>query len=93
MDPATIAALSGAPPTVILAWVIFWLLRDRRRGDANRDRVLNRLAVTIQRQSALLLVVVEHIVPGRAEEVERQVRRLYDLEKPSIADSDHDDDD
>jgi hypothetical protein len=84
MDPSTIAALSGAPATVVLAYFIIALLRDRKverrdflRALAAERMAIERLGVTIQRQSALLLTAVEFMAPGRSEAIKAEVTELF----------------
>lgn len=78
MDPAVIAALSGAPSAVVLLYVILILLRDRRQSEGRFLKAIGRLEVTIRRQSALLLGMMEVIAPGRAAQIEANVKRLFD---------------
>lgn len=78
MDPAVVAALSGAPPSVVLAYIVVVLMRDRRRSEAAHLKALQRLELAIRRQSALLLVVAETMMPGRAKQIDAQLDRLFE---------------
>jgi hypothetical protein len=94
VDPSVIAALSGAPASLVLAYFIIAQQRDRKmeRRDYLRSMAADRhaiegLSITIQRQSALLLTAVEYIAPGRGEAIQRRVTELF--QQPTAPPYDH----
>lgn len=91
MDPSIIAALSGAPATVVLVYLIIFLVKDHKaeRKDflsalMSERKAIERLGTFIQRQSALLIVVAETIAPGRSANIQRQVEKLFQTSQPEI---------
>lgn len=89
MDPSTIAALSGAPATVVLAYLIVAFMRDRKaerrdflRALSAERTVIEGLGVTIQRQSALLLTAIEYLAPGRGNAIQARVSELF--QRPAV---------
>jgi hypothetical protein len=84
MSPEIIAALSGAPASLLCIYIVAVLLKERANGQrdflaalAEERRAIGDLRALIQRQSGLLLVLIESIAPGRSSTIERDVDRLF----------------
>lgn len=80
MDAATIAALSGAPPFVVLAIVIIYLLRDHRKERREFIVAIAQMRTSVSRQSAILLIVCETLAPNRGKIISERVQKLYEME-------------